>query len=286
MRRISIVIAGLLLAFAGAAHAATLWQSGTYSYDGQGNIRAIGNDIFYYDSLGRLKYGDAGTNRKQEYTYDDYGNITSIRTDGGTTQIVAVDPATNQLKATGGNFIGVYDAEGNLTTLHGTDTFTYERLGSVTRSTVGGTRKIHIYTASDERVASITVSGTPQNPAVTRTEVTLRDTGARVIRRYATNGGLSATWSWEEDYVYRGGALLAAELPSNQRRQFHPDHLGTPRLITDHAGNTVAQHTYYPFGDEATDPLQDTERLKFTGHERDAAGLDYMHARYYGPRVG
>src|SRR6185295_12256651 len=44
----------------------------------------------------------------------------------------------------------------------------------------------------------------------------------------------------------------------------------------------------YPFGEEATAFNQDTERLKFTGHERDLASLagpgddlDYMHARFY-----
>jgi hypothetical protein len=35
----------------------------------------------------------------------------------------------------------------------------------------------------------------------------------------------------------------------------------------------VAYHVYYPFGEEATAFNQDTERLKFTGHERDLASL-------------
>jgi RHS repeat-associated protein len=43
-----------------------------------------------------------------------------------------------------------------------------------------------------------------------------------------------------------------------------------------------------------TDAAQDGERMKFTGHERDLAGvgggggddLDYMHARHYSPRMG
>jgi RHS repeat-associated protein len=50
---------------------------------------------------------------------------------------------------------------------------------------------------------------------------------------------------------------------------------------------------YYPFGEEATAFNQDTERMKFTGHERDLASLagagddlDYMHARFCSPMVG
>jgi RHS repeat-associated protein len=50
---------------------------------------------------------------------------------------------------------------------------------------------------------------------------------------------------------------------------------------------------YYPFGEEATAFNQDTERMKFTGHERDLASLagagddlDYMHARHCSPVTG
>jgi RHS repeat-associated protein len=53
---------------------------------------------------------------------------------------------------------------------------------------------------------------------------------------------------------------------------------------------------YFPFGEEATSPVQDSERMKFTGHERDLASqaganpagddLDYMHARHYSPLTG
>jgi RHS repeat-associated protein len=55
----------------------------------------------------------------------------------------------------------------------------------------------------------------------------------------------------------------------------------------------VAYHAYYPFGEEATAFNQDTERMKFTGHERDLASpngagddLDYMHARHESPVTG
>ncbi len=51
-------------------------------------------------------------------------------------------------------------------------------------------------------------------------------------------------------------------------------------------------HDFYPFGDEAT-PLSGSERMKFTGQERDlgnltsiADDLDYLHARYYRPLYG
>jgi RHS protein len=79
--------------------------------------------------------------------------------------------------------------------------------------------------------------------------------------------------------------LLAAVEADSPIHHFHLDHLGTPRLITDQAGNRVAFHSYYPFGQEVTDPEQSPFSLKFTGHERDENGdvpkgvLDSMKAR-------
>jgi len=37
------------------------------------------------------------------------------------------------------------------------------------------------------------------------------------------------------------------------------DHLGTPRLVSNRCADRIAQHNYYPFGEEATNPYQDTE---------------------------
>jgi RHS repeat-associated protein len=85
--------------------------------------------------------------------------------------------------------------------------------------------------------------------------------------------------------------MLAAETAEGVQH-FHLDHLGTPRLITNSAGAENSRHTYFPFGEEASPPVQDLERRKFTGHERDSNGVgtsddvDYMHARYCSPTLG
>ncbi|NOZ12374.1 MAG: hypothetical protein GXO69_01855, partial [Acidobacteria bacterium] len=63
---------------------------------------------------------------------------------------------------------------------------------------------------------------------------------------------------------------------------FKTDHLGTPRVITDQDGKVLSTHDYLAYGEELTDPEFQTNRMKFTGHERDPeTGLDYMLARYY-----
>jgi len=80
--------------------------------------------------------------------------------------------------------------------------------------------------------------------------------------------------------------VLPAFAQSNPPSRFvfyHLDHLGSPRLELDDAGNVVAQHHFLPFGEERPpqiDPSLSTRN--FTGHERDKEnGLDYMLARYY-----
>ena len=77
------------------------------------------------------------------------------------------------------------------------------------------------------------------------------------------------------------GELIIVERPVNMVF-FHQDHLGTPRLITDEDGQTVSTHDYLAYGEEITTADFQTNRMKFTGHERDPeTGLDYMLARYY-----
>src|SRR5688500_3053827 len=52
------------------------WSNGvSYTYDGSGNIRKIGTDIFIYDVAGRLVQGDSNGVRRN-YEYDGFGNRT------------------------------------------------------------------------------------------------------------------------------------------------------------------------------------------------------------------
>lgn len=264
----------------------TQWTTGTYFYDGAGNVRLIGTDQFTYDALSRVVTGNAGPNRSQSATYDAWGNIRTLTTNG--TQLTfgvnastnrlteSIDPVTGQSY----NVYGTYDAAGRLTSVPAGNSFVYDGADTVTRSTVDSTTKVHLYTVNDERIASVTLMG----GAEIRSDWTLRDARGKVLRRLEKNGTL---WTWKEDYIHRDGSLLAAEVDTPARTlHFFPDHLGSPRLITGNGGVKVALHTYLPFGTEATAANQDTEKLKFTGHERDANSLDYMHARYYNPNWG
>jgi RHS repeat-associated protein len=255
--------------------ATTNWTSGAYTYDGAGNVAAIGSNSYLYDGVSRLtsatQYTGAasgtGPIATQGAAYDVYGNITSLTTNG-TGVTTSTSTSTNRL--TGAS----YDAAGSMTWWNG-NTYAYEPLGMTRNIVSSGVETVHIYTADDER------AWTYQPGAPSRW--TLRDLDGKVLRELKNDAG---TWSAERAYVHRDGALLAAITPT-ETVHFHPDHLGTPRLITGTGGAYRSYHLYHPYGAEATAFNQDTERLKFTAHERDLGSLasaaddiDYQGARF------
>jgi len=69
----------------------------------------------------------------------------------------------------------------------------------------------------------------------------------------------------------------------------HRDHLGNLRVTTDAGGWLQSRHDYYPFGLDLVpngSSVFNTSRVRFTGHERDAAtSLDYMKARFFSASV-
>jgi RHS repeat-associated protein len=266
--------------------AATPWGSGTYTYDGVGNVKSIGANYYRYDRVSRLTEGTAeyvsGSNHKrQTYAYDTYGNLKTITTivDGlvTNTQTLAPSPSTNRLTNAG----TTYDESGNLTAWP-TWSYTHDGLDMMLTHNNGSKTYRFLYTADDERVATF-------DATLNRWAWRLRGLDNKVLREYRNQGGI---WSWQKDWIHRGGALLATDQPSIGIRHFALDHLGTPRLITSSTGATVATHNYYPFGEEATSETQDAEVMKFTGHERDTEftnsknSMDYMHARLYLPVLG
>jgi RHS repeat-associated protein len=269
----------------------TLWTTGTYQYDGSGNIWKMGSSWYEYDSLSRLKTGlvfpgplGTGTQQKQTYTFDNYGNLTSITTQIGanpaTVRSTPASASTNRLTGA-----VAYDSSGNLTSWNGA-TYEYDAFDQMRRMISGTDDWIYSYTADDERVWAYNLN-------LNQSHWTLRDLKGRVLRDFFNNAG---TWSVSEDYIYRNGLLFAGYLGNGQRRHFALDHLGTTRLVTNTAGNQTGYHVYYPFGEEATPFDATVDRMQFTGHERDvnsqtgtnpfADDLDYMHSRFYNAQVG
>ena len=282
---------------------ANLWQTDAYAYDGAANITKIGSNYYLYDKLGRLvegtaEYVSSANHKLQRYTYDKFGNMTSMTTqvNGATTstRTIGITTATNRLcsgtACPSSNILTpAYDDAGNVSG-YGSESRAFD--GANMLSTLFGTSAAfnYFYSADDERVWI-------QNFANNTNTWTIRNLEHKVLREYATTGAATAqSWSFSKDYVHRGGLLLASVAAGGAVTHFHLDHLGSTRLTTNASKGIVARTTFYPFGEEATSIVSGSpETKKFTGHERDYNGytgvenadyLDYMHARYASPHLG
>lgn len=153
--------------------AASNFDTGTFTYDGAGNVTSMGpvngrSDAFTYDRLSRLKTATWRTVTPTEtfvetFTYDGdgergFGNLTGIATQGrGMPEPVdlSADPFTNRLTH------GAYDARGNLTAFPAGVSvpelaFGYDALARRTSDTRQGKLvSWNLYDAEHERVARV-----------------------------------------------------------------------------------------------------------------------------------
>ena len=183
----------------------TLWSSGDFSYDAAGNIAGMGADRFFYDEVSRLTQAEVhmdGSPTTESYSYDRFGNLTSIGAPGAV-RTYSIDQRTNRLTDTG----YLYDSSGNLTSSP-SGTYSYDPLAMVTEVTGTGKNEQYIYTAEDERL--VTLPALELNQPV---KWNLRGLDAKVVRTYdsvlTAESGFTG-WVWHQDYIYRGGSLLAS----------------------------------------------------------------------------
>ncbi len=121
-----------------------LWSSGTYAYDGEGNILKTGADTFTYDSRSRLLSAKFASNQRN-FTHDRWGNLTQ---NGGTT--FQIDALTNRLKP-GNPGAPAYDGRGNLTAWNG-DVMAYDALDRQYRNTNAGSDWVYLFNGAGERI--------------------------------------------------------------------------------------------------------------------------------------
>lgn len=254
-----------------------------YSYgttNNNGNVQSIAynggglsyTQTFAYDALNRLTTAqeNSGTNWSQTNGYDRYGNRWVDL--GSGSQSLYFTASNNRI--TGSS----YDSAGNLLN-DGIHTYTYDGENKISK--VDGT-VAYVYDGSGQRVRKL----------VGENVRFIYGLGGQLIAEYS-----GSTGALTKEYIYGPTGLVAtiepAALNSNGTRYVTPDHLGSPRVITNSAAGVVSRHDYMPFGDEIGAGVggrtvgmgfgvAEGLRKKFTSHERDTeTGLDYMQARYF-----
>jgi len=249
------------------------WNSGTFTYDGSGNIKSIGNDQYIYDTAERLIQSTVNGST-EAYKYDSFGNLVEKTVAGATAGVVPVDPGSNRISGVAYDAIGDQTNDGTGGTAH----YVYDGAGMLIAA-VAKTSSVEqrmIYTADDERI------GTQKDQDFVRWELRDFNTG-QVLRGWVEGSGPYNPWQWQADFIYGEGKLVGGEREAYMggRRHYSLDHLGNVRMITSDAKQRYGRHDYYPFGVEQTAWMQEytnfqylpPEPMRFAGHERDFPGL-------------
>ena len=247
----------------------------THSYSGAG-LSYTQN--FGYDSLNRLitSNENSGSNWSETNGYDRYGNRWVAL--GGGVQSLYFNTSNNRI--TGSS----YDNAGNLLN-DGSHSYTYDAENKIAKV---DTISAYVYDGEGQRVRKLI----GQNLRM------VYGIGGELLAEYnGANGALL------KEYIYGVTGLLATIEPtavnSNGTRYITPDHLGSPRVVTNSAASVVNRHDYKPFGEELGAGVGGRTtgmgfpgsgngiRQKFTAKERDSeTGLDYFLARYYSSSQG
>ncbi|HRS17778.1 MAG TPA: RHS repeat-associated core domain-containing protein [Thermoanaerobaculaceae bacterium] len=238
------------------------------------------NDV---DKVSRLTQATiatgSGTSQSQGYTYDAWGNMLTY---GG--QLRDVSGTTNRLSHAS------HDARGNQTGwiwVAGDQRYRYrfdwDPLDRMRWHNGPGINRVFAHTADGERIVERDLTSGV-------TTISLRGLDAKVLREVKLENG---SYSWQKDYIYREGQLLASHGHNEPLQHYHLDHLGTPRMLSNRCGERLQRFESFPFGEAIAELPQHPETMRLTGHQRDLNqptttedDLDYMHARYYGTKMG
>ncbi|MBI3959975.1 MAG: RHS repeat protein [Chloroflexi bacterium] len=257
-----------------------------YTYDALGRRTAMdtldGAWSYAYDALGQLVQATFDStvpdipDQALEYEYDAVGNRIRTVINGAETQYVT--NRMNQYTQVGDDTYD-YDRDGNLIAKHaisGTTTYAYNddnRLFGVNSPTDAWT---YTYDPLGNRVAST------QNGQ--RTDYLLDPTGlASVISEYTSSGDPIA------HYAHGLGLISRADASNGAAAFYDFDALGSTAGLTGQANDYLNKYVYEPFGDQLNTVETMANAFEYVGAlgvMREASGLQFMRARYYGAMEG
>ena len=251
-----------------------------------------------YDTLGRLTKASGGaaalgqgtSNWTQNYTYDIFGNRTSVTASGQSAgNPIPTDGIANVTYSTFTNRITTagfeYDANGNQTRALSPDGQTYYRYEYDDANRL-------VYIKQDNGTLVQT-----QEFGIGNNRISVTDAATNQKTYYQgnaveyTESNNSGILTWVKSYVYLGDSLLSTTTPNGAGGETieysHPDALGT-RLVSNAQTGTTSENVNLPFGTQIqNESTNTTNKRKFTSYDRSAVtGLDYAQNRTYDPKQG
>jgi RHS repeat-associated protein len=237
---------------------------------------------FGYDELGRLN-SITTASASWSIGYDANGNRTSLTLNAATSSYTT-EATSNRLTGTSNPARSLaYDNAGNTTSDSGNAySAGYDAAGRLATLTKAGITTTYGYDAQGRRVRKYNSTGAAS------TIVFVYDQQGLLLGEYDQNGTAI------REYVWLGSTPIAMFTPDPANGAnpplvyyFHTDHLNTPRMLVDTAGNQRWNWIAEPFGTTAPNENPQslgtlTQPLRFPGQYADSeSGLFYNMARFY-----
>lgn len=254
-------------------------------YDAAGRITLISDaanppnvNTYDYDALDRLSSAVLPLT-SYNYTYDAVGNRLT-RTAGASTDNYAYSPTSNRIASitppSGPIRNFVFDANGS-TTADGNNTYAYDARGRMVGATSSLGTTTYQVNALGQRIRKTNSMGDRVFHYDDRGHLIGESTAAGVVLK---------------EYMWLGDTPLVVAV-SGISRYMHVDHLNSPRLGANAAGQTVwLWHQAEPFGNNVPDENPSglgvfDLPLRFAGQRYDAeTGLHYNYYRDYDASIG
>ncbi len=257
-----------------------------YTFDTRLNITGINggstpvNAVSSYDFNSRItnfNYGSGVNN--STYSYNTSGDRTSTLINSVTNTYTTSSTSHRLDSLSGGTSESyTYDNNGSQTASTG-KTFTYNNAGRMSDYSDSTNNFSYLFNSMGQRVKKIDNNNSSNNIWY------IYDESGQLIAEYDNSGNVI------NEYVYINGAPIAL-LRSSNLYYIYPDHLGTPRTITDTANNPVwTWENTDPFGNNLPNDTVSgsifTFNLRLPGQYFDnESKLNYNYFRDYNSMLG
>jgi len=255
--------------------------SHTYSYDlgggaNNGQVASIANNVnagrtqmFSYDNMNRLATARSQATSGSDcwgnnYTYDRYGNLTTMSVTQCTAPSLSLVVNTNN-QITNSGFS--YDAAGNVTS-DGSLSYSWD---------------------AENRLKGAAATNYTFDGDYLRTQK-----GSNELYWFSPAGCVhpllgrsSNTGSYTDEFIYFNGIQVGyRDDVGSKAYHYFNDQLGSVRVMTNSSGITQFDADYYPQGGQRIVTGTVDSLLKFNGKQRDSeSGLDYSIRRMYDPAL-
>jgi RHS repeat-associated protein len=277
-----------------AKDASVLFQS-KLTYDHEDRVSRFHDSRFglrryVYDSEGQLLAAEkpATPYQNETFAYDRAGNRTRCNDESATVN------SLNQL-VTQGTVQCAYDDRGSMTARSGAGggwKYTYNsRNQMIGAEGEHGQSISYGYDAFGRRIWKkqvIDASNSSLTRYVWAGEQIVREVTVHTIMTGNPGANGKTLRKHSRDYLY----WLQSYIPLLMRAggevyQYHTDHLGTPRRLTDERGGVVWEADYVAYGEARITVNTVAQPWRFPGQYEDAeTGLHYNRFRYYDPVLG